>query len=76
MKYLFSEKNNSFYPYALIDDYIKIGTWPFDGLEVGEDTFSLYSGSPPIGKMRGSINGQPAWVDLPSPSQRGVNSRS
>ncbi|AJJ18341.1 putative tail fiber assembly protein [Yersinia intermedia] len=66
MKYSFSEKNNCFYPHALIKDYMRAGAWPDDALEVNEETFAIYSGMAPAGKVRGVSDGMPVWLDIPN----------
>ncbi|WP_063928132.1 tail fiber assembly protein [Enterobacter asburiae] len=67
--YVFSAKNNAFYPLSLQENYEENNSWPADGKEVSEEEFSKYSGIPPQGKMRGSTaNGMPAWIDIPPPT--------
>ncbi|HHL2562317.1 TPA: phage tail protein [Yersinia enterocolitica] len=68
MKYLFSDIKNLFFPYSSMEDYKQAGMWPEFGVDVDEDIFTLYTGEPPVGKVRGSIDGMPAWVDV-SPQQ-------
>ncbi|GCU32694.1 phage tail fiber assembly protein [Escherichia coli] len=64
--YVFSSKNNSFYPRSLQENYEEANSWPTDGIEVSESKFAEYSGTPPQGKMRGSTaDGMPAWLDIP-----------
>lgn len=69
MKYLYSSKNDAFYPLDLKDIYIKAGTWPEDGVEVADDVFSQFSGGQPKNQHRGGdANGLPSWIDNPPPS--------
>ncbi|WP_404704986.1 tail fiber assembly protein [Yersinia vastinensis] len=68
MKYIYDAKTNAFYPQALKDDYLRSGTWPDAGVEVDEETFALYTGEPPAGMVRGSVDGMPSWVDAPLPN--------
>lgn len=68
MSYLFSAYENAFFPTSLKHLYIDAGTWPDDGTEVSDEIFQVYSAMPPPGKIRGVVNGMPAWVDLPEPT--------
>lgn len=69
MNYIFSAKNNAFYPVDMKDDYVIAGTWPEDGTLVDDEVFSKYAlNLPPVGKIRGSEAGLPVWIDAPSPS--------
>lgn len=65
--YIYSPSDNGFYPSDLIDSYKLAGTWPVDGVEIEDDVFITYSGMPPEGKMRGAIDGMPAWLKVPAP---------
>ncbi|PSH16002.1 phage tail protein [Yersinia pseudotuberculosis] len=67
--YFYSHTNNSFYPADLIESYQQAGTWPEDGIEVTDDVFIMYSGTPPEGKVRGTVDGMPAWVNIPAPPE-------
>ena len=63
MTYVYSATSNAFYPVALKSSYEATGDWPVDGVDIDEDAFATYTGTPPTGKMRGSDeNGYPAWV--------------
>lgn len=67
--YVFSPSTLAFYPAALKDSYVAAGSWPEDGVEVEDDVFATFSGTPPEGKMRGlGDDNQPAWVEVPAPS--------
>ncbi|AMA06010.1 hypothetical protein ACJ69_23605 (plasmid) [Enterobacter asburiae] len=66
MNYWFSPENNAFYPVALKNDYLTAGTLPDDLIEVSDNVFMEYSGTPPEGKERGiAEDGYPIWIDLP-----------
>ncbi|CAH6661969.1 tail fiber assembly protein [Pseudocitrobacter vendiensis] len=66
MNYWFSPENNAFYPVALKNDYLIAGTLPDDLIEVSDNVFMEYSGTPPEGKVRGvAEDGYPIWVYLP-----------
>ena len=51
-KYIFSAKNNAFYPVALRSDYERAGSWPEDGIEVEDKVFKQFSGLSPEGMHR------------------------
>lgn len=66
MKYVYSAVSNAFYPLDLKSSYEDAGSWPADGVEVDDDVFATYTGTPPAGKMRGSDeNSYPVWVSTP-----------
>ncbi|WP_130075627.1 tail fiber assembly protein [Escherichia coli] len=66
--YIFDKKTLCFFPLALKDRYIAAGTWPENGVEVDDDTFSEFQ-VPPAGKMRvAGSDGLPAWGDIPPPT--------
>ncbi|HEE3613170.1 TPA: tail fiber assembly protein [Klebsiella pneumoniae] len=67
----FSPSLSCFIPSQWKDDgtYNK-NTWPVDAIEATEIELSKYwKVSPPEGKKLGSVDGRPAWVDLPAPSK-------
>lgn len=62
--YVFAK--NAFYPVEMKDLYLNAGSWPDDGVEVSEDVFNEFSGTPPDGKVRvEGENGMPEWADIP-----------
>lgn len=61
----FSPKTNSFYPESLREYYEEAGTLPDDLVDVSDEVYSMFSGQPPDGKVRGSEKGEPAWVSIP-----------
>lgn len=68
-KYVYSAKENAFFPESLREQYELAHSWPDDGVEVTEEYFESFSITPP-GKMRvAGDNGLPVWVDVPPPSQ-------
>lgn len=70
---MYAYANNTFYPFSLRESYEAAGTWPESFAEVEDEVFGQYSGLPPAGKARGADdNGQPAWIDLPPPTQEEV----
>lgn len=70
MKYLYSARENAFYPEGWKSLYEEAGTLPNDLKPVSEEVFVEFSlGPTPSGKMRSSDNlGNPCWVDLPPPN--------
>lgn len=66
--YIYSANNNAFYPLELQGIYETSGTWPDDGVDVGYDVYLQFTASPPEGKVRGVVDGMPAWVDIPAPT--------
>lgn len=65
MSYFFSPNKNAFYDSELKSAYDATNSWPEDAIEVSDDTFQTYISAAPEGKVRGSINGEPKWVDVP-----------
>lgn len=64
----YSPTTNAFYDPRLKSRYEAAGTWPDDAIEVPSETFRTYGqGQAPEGKMRGAVDGMPAWVDVPAP---------
>jgi len=66
MNYWFSPKNNAFYPVALKESYEAAGSLPDDIIDVSDDIFVEFSGTPPEGKTRSvGADSMPCWEDLP-----------
>ncbi|MGX9311136.1 tail fiber assembly protein [Pantoea ananatis] len=64
--YIFSAKNNAFYPVSLRSDYERAGSWPEDGIEIEDDVFKQFSGTAPAGMFRcAGADGLPLWGNLP-----------
>lgn len=68
MNYIFSAKNNAFYPISLQSEYEQAGSWPEDGIEIADNIVSEFMVTAPAGKMRVVVDGMPAWIDIPPPS--------
>ena len=66
----FSESTNAFY-----DGSLKYADAPDDLIEVSAGDFALYTSPAPSGKVRGSVNGLPSWVDAPEPEPPTVAER-
>ncbi|HCW3507585.1 tail fiber assembly protein [Klebsiella pneumoniae] len=67
----FSPSLGCFIPYQWkYDGTYNEKTWPEDAVEATEiDTTKYWKVNPPEGKKLGSIDGRPAWVDLPPQSK-------
>lgn len=65
MNYLYSAKDNKFYPYSLQSIYQLSGVWPDKGVDIGEDEFKGLI-NPPEGMVVASDdNGMPVLVNIP-----------
>ncbi|HHA1858938.1 TPA: tail fiber assembly protein [Enterobacter roggenkampii] len=52
-------------------------TWPSDAILVSDEIASKYwMVTPPDGKRLGSVKGNPAWVDIPPPTQEELISQA
>lgn len=70
MNFVYSANDNMFYPYAYQGQYIANDDWPVDGINVSDEVFAEFTGSPPVGKVRVvGDDGLPAWGNVPAPSQ-------
>lgn len=68
MAHYWSAKTNAFYPEELHAAYRKANTLPNDIVKVTDDTFKVYSGTPPKNKIRGvSGDRSPCWIDMSNP---------
>ncbi|MDR3538242.1 MAG: hypothetical protein P4L71_17235, partial [Acetobacteraceae bacterium] len=72
MSVIFSPTTVAFYPVELQADYVAAGSWPADGVEISDQVWETFKGSPPDGKIRGAVDGAPAWVDAPPPSPQPI----
>lgn len=61
---LFSPSLNAFYQPAWEQDYVAVGDWPDDLIEVDESVFVEFT-SPKEGHVRTVVDGLPAWVEAP-----------
>lgn len=66
--YLWSPKNNAFFPKLLLSDYINNGWDLSDAIEVDDDIYSTFTKITPEGKEIGCVDGMPCWVDMPPAS--------
>ncbi|CNK38539.1 tail fiber assembly protein [Yersinia intermedia] len=66
MKAKFSPSVKTFYAQNMIDDGSYNMVLPIDLIDITDEELSAYwKQYPPVGKMLGTIDGRPAWVDLP-----------
>ncbi|AWJ01119.1 tail fiber assembly protein [Escherichia coli] len=68
MEFLWSAKNLSFFPEALMQEYIAAGWDLSDAVEISDELRVEYGGVWPQGKILSSVNGMPAWADIPPPT--------
>lgn len=64
----YSASQNVFYYIPWKETYESAGSWPVDAVDVSDEDYATYMGTPPAGKVRGPVNGLPAWVDAPEPT--------
>ena len=56
----------SFYPEALKEVYISAGSWPENGVDVDDETMTIFTSAAPKGKTLGANkDGNPTWLDIP-----------
>lgn len=68
--YIWDVKNIRLLAYFLKPEYEANGMWPEEGIDVALSVSDEYTGQPPDGKVLGAgVDGMPAWVDAPPPSQ-------
>jgi len=66
--HVFSPSMRAFYATELRAAYDLSGSWPGDAVDVTDDVWMQYIGTPPDGMTLGADGlGQPAWVALPTP---------
>lgn len=63
MTIFFSPATAAFYADEFREDYDAAGTWPADAVEVSDEVWQQFIGTPPAGKIRGAVAGAPAWVN-------------
>jgi hypothetical protein len=64
--HIYSPSKNAFYISSLQDRYVSGVGWPEDAVDIDDEVFYTYIGTPPQGKIRGAgPDGMPAWVDAP-----------
>jgi len=75
-EYYYSASENGFMPADMKAVYELAGNFPGDSILVDQSTYEQFTELPPDGKMRGSIDGFPAWVDIPPPTQEELTAES
>ena len=67
--YIYSAKNNAFFEISKRSLYDDAGWDLSDAIEVDDDVFNEFTGTPPEGKMRlANDDGMPEWADIPPPT--------
>lgn len=74
----FSASMMAFIPASWKDDGTYIdGTWPQDAVLLTDDEVTTFwKQTPQEGKQLGSVNGRPAWLDVPPPSKEQLISQA
>ncbi|MDU7135105.1 MAG: tail fiber assembly protein [Enterobacteriaceae bacterium] len=67
IQWAFSPSEGAFYYYGIKDLCEMAGSWPADATDIPDEIRNLFI-TPPEGKVIGSVDGFPAWVDAPSPT--------
>lgn len=69
----YSASKNAFFAGEFRKEYERAGNWPSDAIQVTEDVFAEFSGTPAAGYRREpDSNGHPSWVEIPEPPPRTV----
>ncbi|MCM8191928.1 tail fiber assembly protein [Enterobacter hormaechei] len=66
--YIFSAALNGFLPLAWKEEKEATGSWPDDAVEISYEDYLKFTTDAPEGKILGSVDGRPAWVDIPPPT--------
>lgn len=66
----FSVSTMGFYPQAWIDDDTYGDVRPADLITLTDDERKYRDFMPPSGKILGSANGRPVWIDIPLPTKQ------
>ncbi|EAP0954351.1 tail fiber assembly protein [Salmonella enterica] len=69
MEFLWSPANLAFFPDTLMQEYIDAGWDLSDAVAVSDDVREEFGGVWPQGKILSSVNGMPAWADIPPPTK-------
>lgn len=65
MDYVYSAKNNVFFPVILLSGYESAGWDISDVIPVAESVFIEFSSFPPCKARKAGEDGMPMWVDAP-----------
>lgn len=63
--FVFSPSESRFYAIEWRDDYIDNNCWPGDAVNVSDNIYYEFSGTPPTGKQLVTVNNLPSWGDIP-----------
>ncbi|MDC9593794.1 tail fiber assembly protein, partial [Xenorhabdus sp. IM139775] len=74
--YVYSAKNNAFYPIDWQQFYIDAGTWPDDGIEVSQAVYDEFMTPPPDKYCIAGPDGLPVWADVPPPTPEELQRRA
>lgn len=66
--YIFSAFLNGFLPLAWKEEKEATGSWPDDAIEISYEDYLKFTTDAPKGKILGSVDGRPTWVDIPPPT--------
>lgn len=67
--YVYSAKNNAFFPVAMLEKYQDSGWYLDDLVDISDDVAKDYMGDVPNGKIRAADKkGFPIWIDSPPPT--------
>lgn len=66
--YIFSAALNGFLPLAWKEEKEATGSWPDDAIEISYEDYLKFTTDASKGKILGSVDGRPAWVDIPPPT--------
>lgn len=66
--YIFSAFLNGFLPLVWKEEKEETGSWPDDAVEISYEDYLKFTTDAPEGKILGSVDGRPTWVDIPPPT--------
>ena len=67
-KYKWSAKYNAFFPIEMLPAYQSSWDDLSDLIDIDDTVEAEFNGELPVGKVRGVVDGMPAWVDVPPPT--------
>ncbi|BEA40945.1 TPA: tail fiber assembly protein [Escherichia coli] len=67
-KYKWSAKYNAFFPIEMLPAYQSSWDDLSDLIDIDDTVEAEFNGESPVGKVRGVVDGMPAWVDVPLPT--------
>lgn len=68
-KTYFSPTTSAFYQGDMYEDYAAGSGWPHDVVVATDQELVTFTQSNPMGKLRGTVDGRPAWVAAPELSK-------